>query len=95
MIDPHITGSYENYDERYDERFGQGYGNEGTGFRNIGGFGYESTPYASNGIDLRANRLFQSLEKAGRYAELDKAKRNEHYRAYLLENFEDTDNEYY
>ena len=39
--------------------------------------------------------LKQAKAHAGRYAELDKAKRNEHYRAYLLENFDDSEDEYY
>ncbi len=57
--------------------------------------GYDEGFGGEGGMDFRANRLYESLEKAGRYAELDKAKRNEHYRAYLLENFDDSEDEYY
>ncbi len=89
MIDPHISGLYGNSDEGFS---GDGFGGPvGFGGRPFGapGFGGEG------GMDFRVNRLYQSLEKAGRYAELDKAKRNEHYRAYLLENFDDSEDEYY
>ncbi|MCQ2513312.1 MAG: hypothetical protein MJ092_08030 [Lachnospiraceae bacterium] len=90
MIDPHISGSYGNFDEGFGvsgvSGYGEGFGGRPSGYSGFGGEG---------GIDIRANRLYQSLEKAGRYAELDKAKRNEHYRAYLLENFDDSENEYY
>ena len=84
MIDPHISGSYGNFDEGFDEGpFGEG------------GYGYGNMSMRTEGFDIRTNRLYQSLEKAGRYAELDKAKRNEHYRAYLLENFDGSEDEYY
>lgn len=37
----------------------------------------------------RSHQLFSKLEREGKYAEIDKAKHNEHYLNYLLENFED------
>ena len=46
--------------------------------------GYEFDP----GVDHRCSRLYELLEERGEYAELDKAKRNEHYRAFLLENLD-------
>ena len=41
------------------------------------------------GTSMRISRLYQSLEEKGDYATLDKAKRNEHFREFLLTNFEE------
>lgn len=41
------------------------------------------------GVSMRTSRLYQSLEEKGDYATLDKAKRNEHFREYLLTNFDE------
>ena len=53
---------------------------------------YEFDP----GVDHRCARLYELLEQRGEYAELDKAKRNEHYREFLLENLDQLeDGRYY
>lgn len=54
--------------------------NEYQSFEHEGSFGY-------GGRSLE-HHLYSSLMTQGRYAELDKAKHNEQYRNYLLENFE-------
>ena len=41
------------------------------------------------GMSMRISRLYQSLEEKGDYATLDKAKRNEHFRDFLLTNFDE------
>lgn len=41
------------------------------------------------GMSMRINRLYQSLEEKGDFATLDKAKRNEHFRDFLLTNFDE------
>ena len=43
------------------------------------------------GNSLRTARLYQKLEEKGDFATLDKAKHNEHFREFLLTNFEETD----
>ncbi len=40
-------------------------------------------------MSMRISRLYQSLEEKGDFATLDKAKRNEHFREYLLTNFDE------
>ena len=56
------------------------------------GNGYKFDP----DVDHRCARLYELLEERGEYAELDKAKRNEHYRAFLLENLDQIeDGRYY
>ncbi|MBR5931771.1 MAG: hypothetical protein IKZ95_07080 [Lachnospiraceae bacterium] len=47
------------------------------------------------GSDLKAARLYDLLEQRGEFAELDKAKRNEHYREYLLENIDQLEDGFY
>lgn len=56
------------------------------GFRMESGF---------DAMDFRVNRLYQVLENKGEYAMLDKAKRNEHYRDYLLENIDELEDGLY
>ncbi len=53
------------------------------------GFG-EGTSFGYGGRSLE-HHLYSSLMSRGKYAELDKAKHNEQYRNYLLENFEGDD----
>lgn len=50
----------------------------------------EGAPYGEDmGTSIRISRLYQSLEEKGDFATLDKAKRNEHFRDFLLTNFEE------
>lgn len=39
----------------------------------------------------RAEKLYRTLSEKGEFAKLDKARHNEQYRNYLLQNFEDED----
>ncbi len=39
--------------------------------------------------ERKAERVFQRLAEQGRFADIDKARHNNHYRDYLLENQED------
>ena len=48
------------------------------------GFGPNHSPEAR-----KEERLFSKLEAEGRFADIDKAKHNEQYKNYLLENLED------
>ncbi len=75
-MDPHIR-AYRDYDQNSD----QPYGDFPNGRPN--GFGEDI------GMSMRISRLYQSLEEKGDYATLDKAKRNEHFREYLLTNFDE------
>lgn len=75
-MDPHIR-AYRDYDQNAD----QPYGDFPNGLPN--GFGEDI------GMSMRISRLYQSLEEKGDYATLDKAKRNEHFREYLLTNFDE------
>lgn len=55
-----------------------------------GGFMRPETDFDEDmGTSMRISRLYQSLEEKGDYATLDKAKRNEHFREFLLTNFEE------
>ena len=80
MIDPHVARMQSEYSE------------EGFGQERYEGFGMGQ---GFEGMDFRVNRLYQILENKGDFAMLDKAKRNEHYRDYLLENLDELDDGLY
>lgn len=61
----------------------EGYGRPG-GFGMNEGFGPNHSPEAR-----KEERLFSRLEAEDRFADIDKAKHNEQYKNYLLENFEE------
>ena len=61
----------------------QGYGMS-EGYGRPEGFGPNHSPEAR-----KEERLFSKLEAEGRFADIDKAKHNEQYKNYLLENFEE------
>ena len=63
--------------------FQSGYPSSEHSFENE--FGEGSFGYGGRSLE---HHLYSSLMSQGRYAELDKAKHNEQYRNYLLENFE-------
>jgi len=50
-----------------------------------GGYGMNQ---GFDGVDMRVSRLYEALENKGEFAMLDKAKHNENYRNYLLENLD-------
>ncbi len=84
-MDPHIR-AYRDYDQNVD----QAYGDYPDG--RLGGpmrSGAEAGFGEDIGMSMRISRLYQSLEEKGDYATLDKAKRNEHFREYLLTNFDE------
>ncbi len=68
-----FENEYSNFE--YGESSEMGYGQ--------GGFGPSHSPEAR-----KAERLFSKLAAEGRYADIDKAKHNEQYKKYLLENLD-------
>ena len=84
-MDPHIR-AYRDYDQNADQPYGDSSDSRPNGFMWSDiepGFGEDI------GMSMRISRLYQSLEEKGDYATLDKAKRNEHFREYLLTNFDE------
>ena len=84
-MDPHIR-AYRDYDQNADQSyrdFPDGRPNDFMWSGMESGFGEDI------GMSMRISRLYQSLEEKGDYATLDKAKRNEHFREYLLTNFDE------
>lgn len=81
--DPHLAGSsiseYVQTSERGFQDFHSDYG-MGPG---------EGESMEERFKARRAEQMYQRLAEQGRFSEIDKAKHNEHYRDYLLENFED------
>lgn len=76
---------YGDYEQAYMHAHGGGYGGrEDSFFGNSPFGGYEGGPFRG-----REQRLYSRLMAEERYADLDKAKHNEQYRSYLLENFDD------
>ncbi len=76
-MDPHIR-AYREYDQQDDQIYGD-----------LMRPGQESGFGEDIGTSMRISRLYQSLEEKGDYATLDKAKKNEHFREYLLTNFDE------
>ena len=76
-MDPHIR-AYREYDQQDDQPYGD-----------LMRPGQESGYGEDIGMSMRISRLYQSLEEKGDYATLDKAKKNEHFREYLLTNFDE------
>lgn len=84
-MDPHIR-AYREYDQSADQLYGDVPSGRPGDFMRPGleaGYGEDI------GMSMRISRLYQSLEEKGDYATLDKAKRNEHFREYLLTNFDE------
>ena len=91
-MDPHIRAyrddEYE-AEEAFGREFGRDFAVDGRSFAMDGQFvSMDGRDFA---MEMKVSRLYQRLEERGEFAELDKAKRNEHYRAYLLTNFEEDD----
>ena len=76
-MDPHIR-AYRESDQQDDQTSGD-----------LKRPGMESGYGEDIGVSMRISRLYQSLEEKGDYATLDKAKKNEHFREYLLTNFDE------
>ncbi len=78
-------GNFE-YETDFDRCYEMGHRPEsmsaGYGYRPEG-FGPSHSPEAR-----KAERLFSKLAAEGRYADIDKAKHNEQYKNYLLENLD-------
>ncbi len=70
-------GNFEYGMGRRPESFGMSFGNRPEGF------GPNHSPEAR-----KEERLFSKLEAEGRFADIDKAKHNEQYKNYLLENLD-------
>ncbi len=81
-MDGHLNRRYFQNESTDEGSFGDGFAG-GTSF-DYSGQGY------GDGFDRgHVHRLYSRLMTNGQYAELDKAKHNEQYRNYLLENYED------